>query len=126
MARSRTAIITDMAYLVACGYAFVGWLVVLGALAAMADVPRAAFIGVHDALNVLVFGLLAFLYQRLVRKLSPLCAAGVGLAALVACDLVFWTFFYSGPLWFLDVVDWVIPACLAFLALWLGGRAGRR
>src|SRR3989344_3299606 len=91
-------------------FSFSGWVAALSVLALAKDWPRFLFVAFHYALNVILFGVLFGVYFKYVHHFSPFVAMAIAMASLFIVEFVFWRFFYHGPLWFLNFVDWMVPA----------------
>src|SRR3989344_1592847 len=102
-------------------FSFVGWVVALGALAFAKDWPRFLFVALHYALNVLLFGVLFGVYFRYVHHFSPFATMAIAMVSLFWIEFVFWRFLYHGPFWFLNFVDWMVPAFIVVSTVYFTG-----
>jgi hypothetical protein len=102
-------------------FALLGWLPILFTLSWIRGLPRFWFVLLHYALDVLVFGLVFSLYYKRVGHLSPFATMAVAMLSLFAIELVFWGIFYSGEMWFLNWIDWIVPAFLVASTVYLVG-----
>ena len=102
-------------------FSFAGWLVVLACLGAVRSASRPAFILLHYALDVVVFGAAFLAYHKWAHRFSPFTTMAIAMLSLFLIEFVFWRFFYSGELWFLNFVDWIVPAFLVASSVYFAG-----
>ena len=102
-------------------FSVVGWVVALGVLAFAKDWPRFLFVTFHYALNGLLFGVLFGVYFKYVHHFSPFVTMAIAMVSLFLIELVFWRFLYHGPLWFLNFVDWMVPAFIVASTVYFTG-----
>lgn len=97
-------------YLIVFGFTFIAWIISLGVLSAVKDIPRFWFIVVHYAVDILIFGIVFLIYYKNFNVFSNFTVMAIAMISLFIIEFVFWNFFYKGELWFFNFVDWVIPA----------------
>ena len=102
---------------------FAAWLAVLLALSVARGLPRAAFVVAHYGLDILIFGVGFALYHRYIRYFSPFATMAIAMSSLFTVEFIFWRFFYKGELWFLNFVDWIVPAFLVASTIYFAGLA---
>jgi len=111
-----------LAALTVAVFAFFGWLPILLSLGLLRDLPRLFFVLIHYLLDILVFGGVFAAYYRNVSHFSPFATMAVAMLSLFAIEFVYWKFFYSGELWFLNFVDWIVPAFLVASTIYFVGQ----
>jgi len=102
-------------------FAFFGWLPILMALGLLRDLPRLLFVLTHYALDVLVFAGVFAAYYRNVGHFSPFATMAIAMLSLFAIEFIYWRFLYTGELWFLNFVDWIVPAFLVASTIYFVG-----
>lgn len=102
-------------------FAWVAWLPILAALALIRSLPRVWFVSLHYALDILVFGLVFAAYHKYMGRFSPFGTMAIAMLSLFAIEFVWWRFFYNGELWFLNFVDWIVPAFLVASTIYFTG-----
>lgn len=102
-------------------FAFFGWLPILLSLALIRDLPRPLFVLIHYLLDILVFAGVFAAYHRHVGLFSPFATMAIAMLSLFAIEFVYWKFLYSGELWFLNFVDWIVPAFLVASTIYFIG-----
>ena len=102
-------------------FSFVGWMAALGVLAFAKEWPRFLFVALHYASNVLLFGVLFGVYFRYVHQFSPFVTMVIAMVSLFGFEFVFWRFLYHGPFWFLNFVDWMVPAFIVASTVYFTG-----
>lgn len=91
---------------------FIPWLITLAALGASLGLPRPLFILLHYTLNVLLFGVAFSIYYRGHSGVDPFTVTLIAMLSLVLFEVVYLVFIYKGELWFLNYIDWIVPAFL--------------
>jgi len=107
--------------LVVALFALVGWLPVLLALSWIRSLPRAWFVLLHYALDILVFGAVFALYYKYFGHFSPFVTMAIAMVSLFAIEFIVWGLLYHGELWFLNWIDWIVPAFLVASTVYLIG-----
>ena len=102
-------------------FAFIAWLPILAALVLMRNLPRVWFVALHYGLDILLFGLVFAVYHKRLGRFSPFGTMAIAMFSLFAIEFVFWNFFYRGELWFLNFVDWIVPAFLVASTVYFAG-----
>jgi len=101
---------------------FLAWIVVLGFLSYIRGLSRAWFVILHYFANVIVFGFVFFVYFKYLGSLPAFKTMVASILSLLTFEFVFWVFIYNGELWFLNIIDWVIPALLIAFTIYEVGR----
>ncbi len=107
--------------LIIFSFSFSGWAVILMSLALVRDIPRIGFLLVHYVLNVLVFSILFGIYFKFLHHVSPFATMAIAMVSLFVIEFVYWRFFYTGELWFLTFLDWILPAFLVASTIYFVG-----
>jgi hypothetical protein len=102
-------------------FAFFGWLPILLSLGLIRDLPRLLFVLGHYLLDILVFGGVFAAYYRNVGHFSPFATMAIAMLSLFAIEFIYWKFLYTGELWFLNFVDWIVPAFLVASTIYFVG-----
>lgn len=100
---------------------FIPWLIILAALGTAGSLARPAFVAVHYALVVLLYGVAFGIYFRDHKGVDPFTVTVIAMLCLFAYEFIYVTFFSEGPRWFLTYVDWLAPVFLiASTVYWTG------
>ena len=102
-------------------FSSIAWLIALLGLYLARDISRLWFITVHYALDILIFAVLFGAYFKYVGHYTPFTTMAIAMASLFVIELVFWKFVYTGELWFLNFVDWIVPAFLVASTIYFTG-----
>jgi len=102
-------------------FTLASWILILISLAKLQQSPRIVFVLVHYLLDIIVFGVLFFIHYKYFSKFSPFTTMAVAMVVLILTEFIFWKFFYSGELWFLNFIDWIVPAFLVASTIYLIG-----
>lgn len=90
-----------------------GWLALAVFFAVAQGWPRPLFIAVHYLLCVAAYALCFWAYFSWVRQpLSPFVAMVVAMLTAFVIEIIVFRFLYTGSLWFLNFVDWIVPVFL--------------
>jgi len=111
-----------VAVLTVAFFAFFGWLPVLLSLTLIRDMPRPFFVLIHYLADIVVFAGVFAAYHRHIGHFSAFGTMAIAMLSLFAIEFVYWKFFYSGELWFLNFVDWIVPAFLVASTIYFVGR----
>lgn len=75
---------------------------------------RRAYIALHYVVVVMAFAILFLFYHWIFDVgASPFFVTVVGMGFIFLFEFVVFRFFYIGERWFLNFVDWIVPAFLA-------------
>lgn len=100
-------------------FTFVSWGIILFLLAISKNLGRFYFISLHYLLDVLIFGFFFFIYYKYLVKFTPFSTMAIAMIWLIVLEFIFWKFIYKGDLWFLNWVDWIVPAFLVASTIYL-------
>ncbi len=76
------------------------------------NLGRFYFVILHYFLDIFIFGFLFFIYYKYLVKFSSFTTMAIAMIWLIVFEFIFWKFIYKGDLWFLNWVDWIVPAFL--------------
>ncbi|MDX1535829.1 MAG: hypothetical protein R3346_03655 [Candidatus Spechtbacterales bacterium] len=111
-----------MQVLIIFAISLIGWVTALGIFFVTRDVPRALFIAIHYIVNIVLFGFLFGVYYRFLGSLSPIITTVVAMISFLFFEFVLWVFIApESASNYLNVVDWLIPAFLIVLTIYLTG-----
>lgn len=100
---------------------FIPWLITLAALGAASSLSRPAFVAVHYAIVVLLYGVAFGIYFRDRKGVNPFTVTVIAMLCLFAYEFVYANFFSEGSLLILTYVDWLVPVFLiASTVYWIG------
>lgn len=112
-------------FLVVFLHALVAWIGVEIFFNNFHSLPRLWFIFWHYIVVFVLFSIAFSFYFRFFDHFSVFTATLLGLASVLLIEVVVFRYFYTGELWFLNYVDWVIPVFLAMSAIYLSGVINR-
>ena len=106
-------------------FSLIAWVPILLVLSWIRNLPRPWFVLLHYVLDILLFGVVFAVYYRYFGSFSPFATTAIAMVSLFVIEFVFWGLFYHGELWFLNWVDWIVPAFLvASTVYWVGAWSG--
>jgi hypothetical protein len=84
--------------------------------------PRLAFILGHYLLVVIFFSGVYYFYFSYFDYFSAFTTMVIALISVFVVELVVFNFFYTGKLWFLNFVDYIVPVFLAAGSVYFVGK----
>lgn len=75
----------------------------------------------HYAVVIFTFGVVFTLYFRFFSGVSVFWVTSIGMAYMIALEVVVFRYLYSGERWFLNFVDWIFPMFLAATTIYTVG-----
>lgn len=101
---------------------FIPWFITLASLRVMTGLPRLAFVTIHDALVVLLFGVAFAIYFHERKGGDPYTITVIAMLCLIVFEIIYVGFLFVGPRWFLTYVDWFIPIFLIASTIYWTGK----
>ncbi len=83
---------------------------------------RVVFVLLHYLAVVVSFGLVYFVFFRYFSYFNPFTTMAVGILSVFLIELVVFSYFYQGELWFLNFVDYIVPVFLAASTIYFVGK----
>lgn len=91
-------------------FSFLGWIITLFIIALLKDIPRIAFVIVHYLINIIIFGSIFALYFKYLNHYSPFMIMAIAMITIFILEFVYFKFIYTSDIWFLNFLDWILPA----------------
>ena len=102
------------------------WALMLGVLYFTRNVPHSIFVFLHYLLNICVFTILTVVLRRIGVMYTAWVLTVVVVGVLLALELFYWVFINpASAAKYLTVIDWVIPAILVAITVYLVARLVR-
>jgi len=102
-------------------FSLVGWALGLGIFSKLQHLPKVSFIIAHYVIDIVLFGTLFFVYYKYFSHFSPFTTMVIAMITLFVVEFIFWRYFYTGNLWFLNFWDWIVPAFIVTSTIYLVG-----
>ena len=83
--------------------------------------PRPWFVFWHYAMVFGVFALVFGIYFKFFHHYPAFATTMIAMVWVFVIEFVVFKYIYSGELWFLNYVDWIVPAFIAASAIYFAG-----
>lgn len=103
-------------------FTLVPWGIILYLLSVFKNLPRTYFVLLHYLVNILLFGIVFYIFYARFSHPSPFATMAVSMAVIFVTEFIVWNFLYSGDLWFLNFFDWMLPAFLIASTVYFVGE----
>ncbi|MFB6181763.1 MAG: hypothetical protein ABEJ24_02600 [Candidatus Magasanikbacteria bacterium] len=84
--------------------------------------PKLAFVLGHYLAVIILFSGVYYFYFNYFGYFSTFATMAIAVVSVFIIELVVFNFFYSGELWFLNFVDYIVPVFLAASSVYFVGK----
>jgi hypothetical protein len=102
--------------------AFVPWFIKITLLFKITEFPRSLLVAAHWLMVVLFFGVTFSWYFQRHPKAEPFIVTIIAMVSLAVFEYIYFSYFYTGDLWFLTYADWIVPAFLIASTIYFVGK----
>ena len=85
-------------------------------------VERLVFVILHYLAVVVLFAIAYYIYFKNFGYFSSFTTMAIAVVSVFILELIVFNFFYSGELWFLNFVDYIVPVFLAASSVYFVGE----
>jgi hypothetical protein len=106
-------------------HALVAWVGIEVYVNSFHVLPRFWFVFWHYIAVFVLFSIAFSFYFRVFDHFSIFATTLLGVGSVLLIEIIVFRFFYTGELWFLNYVDWIVPVFIAASAIYLAGVVNR-
>lgn len=103
------------------GASLLSWLILAGYFLISQNLSRITFIFLHYLTAIGATALFFFILYKYLPHFTPFYTMVTAMISLFIIEFIVFKYIYKGELWFLNFIDWMVPAFLIATTIYLIG-----